>query len=155
MLFVFDPRRTALILAGGDKSGERDFYDRMIPLAEALYERHLRELEKQIEDRMPTEKWSDIRGRFSPEEEAAIEAEVRAEVERIRLSELRKMRNLSQTALAKRLRIGQGDVSKLERRADMYVSTLRSYVEAAGGKLQILARFPNAAPIEIETFSKL
>ncbi|MDQ6944618.1 MAG: helix-turn-helix domain-containing protein [Candidatus Eremiobacteraeota bacterium] len=84
-----------------------------------------------------------------------MRAEVQAEVERMRLPELRKMRNLSQTTIAKLLEISQGDVSKLERRTDMYLSTLRSYIEAAGGKLQIVAQFPNSVPIEIDTFDEL
>jgi len=37
--FAFDPRRTAILLIGGDKTGDRRFYDRMIPLADALYRR--------------------------------------------------------------------------------------------------------------------
>ena len=104
---------------------------------------------------MPRTKWSDVCRPLSPEREAAVRAKVQLEVERMRLPELRRMRNLSQTTIAKLLDISQGDVSKLERRADMYLSTLRSYIEAAGGTLQIVARFPNAAPIEIDTFSDL
>ncbi len=104
---------------------------------------------------MPRTKWSDIRRPLAADREAAVRAEVQAEVERMRLPELRKMRNLSQTTIAKLLDISQGDVSKLERRADMYLSTLRSYIEAAGGKLQIVARFPNSVPIEIDTFHEI
>ena len=104
---------------------------------------------------MPRTKWSEIRRPLSAEREAAVRAEVQAEVERMRLPELRKMRNLSQTTLAKLLDISQGDVSKLERRTDMYLSTLRSYIEAAGGKLQIVAQFPNSVPIEIDTFHEI
>lgn len=104
---------------------------------------------------MPRTKWSEVRRSLSPEREAAVRAEVQAEIEHMRLPELRKMRNLSQTTIAKLLDISQGDVSKLERRADMYVSTLRSYIEAAGGELRIVAQFPNAVPIEIDTFHGL
>lgn len=43
-LFAFDPRRHAILLIGGDKSGDARFYDRMIPLADRLYDEHLREL---------------------------------------------------------------------------------------------------------------
>jgi hypothetical protein len=45
ILFAFDPRRVAVLLAGGDKRGDKRFYQRMIPLADSLYERHLKELE--------------------------------------------------------------------------------------------------------------
>jgi hypothetical protein len=44
VLYAFDPRRCALLLLGGDKTGDNRWYDRMIPKADALYERHLRQL---------------------------------------------------------------------------------------------------------------
>lgn len=43
-LYAFDPRRTAILLIGGDKTGDNRFYDRMIPLADRLYDEHLAEL---------------------------------------------------------------------------------------------------------------
>jgi len=61
------------------------------------------------------------------------------------LQELRQARHLTQVALAQRLRSTQAQVSKLERRADMYVSSLRGYIEALGGDLEIVARFPSIA----------
>lgn len=102
---------------------------------------------------MPRTKWSEIRRPLSPEEEADVRAEVQAEVVRIKLADLRRMRNLSQTTIAKLLGMNQGDVSRLEHRTDMYLSTLRSYIEAAGGTLQLLATFPEGDPIEIDTFA--
>jgi predicted transcriptional regulator len=61
------------------------------------------------------------------------------------LHELRKTRVVSQGELASKLAVGQPAVAKLERRADMYVSNLRRYVEALGGTLEITARFPDGA----------
>jgi hypothetical protein len=61
------------------------------------------------------------------------------------LRQLREARQRSQVEMAKKLHIKQAAVSKLERRTDMYLSTLRSYIEAMGGKLEIIARFPNKA----------
>ena len=58
------------------------------------------------------------------------------------LNELRAARQMTQEHLAKRLRVKQATVSKLERRADMYGSTLRGFVSAMGGELEITARFP-------------
>ena len=58
------------------------------------------------------------------------------------LNEMRAARELTQEHLAKLLNVKQASVSKLERRADMYVSTLRSFVKAMGGDLEITARFP-------------
>jgi len=46
-LFAFDPRRSAILLIGGDKTGDSRFYDRMIPVADRLYDEHLRELRKE------------------------------------------------------------------------------------------------------------
>jgi DNA-binding Xre family transcriptional regulator len=60
----------------------------------------------------------------------------------VRLRELRSARGLSQVELAKRLRINQAAVSKLEKRSDLRIRTLRDVVEAMGGKLVIRALFP-------------
>ena len=46
-LFAFDPRRTAILLVGGDKTGDDRFYERMIPLADGLYDEHLRQLREE------------------------------------------------------------------------------------------------------------
>jgi hypothetical protein len=70
------------------------------------------------------------------------------------LRQLREARERSQEAMAKKLHIKQAAVSKLERRADMYVSTLRSYIEAMGGKLEIVARFPHHS-VRITQFEML
>ena len=49
ILFAFDPERTAILLIGGDKRGDKRFYQRMIPLADKLYDQHLEELRKKHE----------------------------------------------------------------------------------------------------------
>lgn len=59
----------------------------------------------------------------------------------IPLHELRRAREMSQATLAELLEMDQGNLSKLEQRTDMYVSTLRRYVQAMGGELEIVARF--------------
>jgi transcriptional regulator with XRE-family HTH domain len=61
------------------------------------------------------------------------------------LRQVREARDRSQEEVAKELHINQAAVSKLERRTDMYLSTLRGFIEAMGGKLEIVARFPNPA----------
>ncbi len=58
------------------------------------------------------------------------------------LQELRQAKNLSQERLAKILATKQANISRIERRTDMYISTLRSYIEAMGGELDIIAKFP-------------
>jgi transcriptional regulator with XRE-family HTH domain len=107
------------------------------------------------ESDMPTRPWRAIRRPLSPEREAKIQARIEAEIARMKLPELRKARALTQQSVADVLGIAQGDVSKLERRTDTYVGTLRSYIEALGGKLRIVAEFPGSAPIEIQGFSAL
>lgn len=59
-----------------------------------------------------------------------------------------------EVALAKKLRARQATISKLERRTDMYVSSLREYIGAMGGKLEIIARFPDGA-VRINQFRDL
>jgi transcriptional regulator with XRE-family HTH domain len=61
------------------------------------------------------------------------------------LRQLREARERSQVEMAEKLHIKQAAVSKLERRTDMYLSTLRNYIEAMGGTLEIVARFPDKA----------
>ena len=68
------------------------------------------------------------------------------------LHELRRAQEMTQQALGRALNVNQPAVAKLERRADMYVSNLRSYIQALGGKLTIVARFPQG-DVEITNFS--
>jgi transcriptional regulator with XRE-family HTH domain len=70
------------------------------------------------------------------------------------LNELRRARQLSQEQLAEELGATQPEISKIEHRTDMYVSTLRRFVEAMGGQLEIIARFPDGT-IEITQFHEL
>jgi transcriptional regulator with XRE-family HTH domain len=67
------------------------------------------------------------------------------------LDELREAREMTQVHLAKVLGVNQAAVSKLERRTDMYVSTLHDFVKAMGGELKITARFPEGT-VEINQF---
>jgi ribosome-binding protein aMBF1 (putative translation factor) len=71
------------------------------------------------------------------------------------LQELREAQQRSQASLAKQLRVKQAAVSRLERRTDMYVSSLRAYIEAMGGKLEIVASFPDSKPVRITQFEKI
>jgi transcriptional regulator with XRE-family HTH domain len=107
---------------------------------------------------MKTSTWAETRARRSKltqEQRNAIDAKVEAEVARMRLPDLRKARNLTQAAMANTLGIAQAEVSRMERRTDVYISTLRSYVEAMGGKLRIVAEFPHVEPIELDGLGDL
>jgi transcriptional regulator with XRE-family HTH domain len=83
-----------------------------------------------------------LRERMSPEAQAAAGRKTQALLAEMPLQELRQARHLTQEQLASILRIKQASISKLERRTDMYISTLRSLIEAMGGKLEITAKFP-------------
>ena len=63
------------------------------------------------------------------------------------LREVRRLRKLTQARLSKRLKIGQEGVSRIERRSDLYISTLRSYVEGVGGKLKLVVELPDRPPV--------
>lgn len=92
-----------------------------------------------------------LRGKMRPEarqRSRALAARYRAEMA---LDELREAREMTQVHLAKVLGVNQAAVSKLERRTDMYVSTLQDFIRAMGGELKITARFPEGT-VEISQF---
>lgn len=91
---------------------------------------------------------------FSPERKARVAARVNLLKKDMALHELRQARERSQEELARELKVGQPAVAKLERRADMYVSNLRRYIEALGGSLEITARFPEGS-VNIVNFGEL
>jgi hypothetical protein len=67
--------------------------------------------------------------------------------EELNLRELRRLRKLTQARVSRKLKIGQEGVSRIEKRSDLYISTLRSYVEAVGGKLSLVVELPDQPPI--------
>lgn len=91
---------------------------------------------------------------MSPEARQKVEAKTNQMLAEMPLQELRRARSLSQEQMAKKLKIKQASVSKLERRTDMYISTLRSYLKAMGGDLEIVAHFPDGQ-IRIDQFEDL
>jgi DNA-binding XRE family transcriptional regulator len=66
------------------------------------------------------------------------------------LKDLRKAAEQTQEDLAAALGVGQDTISRLEKRSDMLLSTLRHYVESMGGKLELVAQFPNRPPVVID-----
>ena len=87
--------------------------------------------------------WREIKHKFSEEERIRIQQEAVAELERMGFGKLRLARQQTQVALAERLDIPQTAVSRMERRTDLLLSTMRGYVEALGGKLELRAVFPD------------
>jgi transcriptional regulator with XRE-family HTH domain len=78
-----------------------------------------------------------------------MEAEARRLSAELHLSQLRKARGLTQEAVAGLLGVSQAEVSKMERRTELYVGTLRKFIEAMNGELVIAARFTNGVEIPI------
>lgn len=79
---------------------------------------------------------------FSPERKARIRKRTEQLLAELPLQQLRHARELTQGQLAEELGVNQASVSKLERRTDMYISTLRRFIEATGGELELIATFP-------------
>lgn len=87
---------------------------------------------------------------------AGLPAKRRAKIDRRAVELATTLKNLrealahTQVELAQSLGVGQDTISRIERRSDMLLSTLRRYVEAMGGRLELVARFPNRSPLLIE-----
>lgn len=93
---------------------------------------------------MKTRRWRDVLAeRRTPEEIAALDERVAAAVTEMDLRELRIAAGMTQEELADALKSAQSEVSRLEKRDDYRVSTLREYVHALGGHLEITATFGN------------
>lgn len=98
--------------------------------------------------------FNELRARMSPESRQRAAEKARIYREEMALDEVREARAMTQEHLAKLLGIKQAAVSKMERRADMYVSTLQAMIKAMGGTLQIVAIFPEGK-VEIDQFRNL
>jgi transcriptional regulator with XRE-family HTH domain len=98
--------------------------------------------------------FNELRAKMRPESRARVEARVKEALKAMPLEELREAREMTQTQLADVLQVSQGAISKVERRTDMYISTLRSYIRAIGGDLQIRAVFPEGEVL-IDQFEKI
>ena len=101
-----------------------------------------------------TNKFSALRSRMSPESQGRAEVKAKAMLAEMPLNELRQARGLSQKMLADVLHVQQPSIAKMEKRTDMYLSTLRSHIEALGGQLEVVARFPDGS-VRISNFADL
>jgi len=99
-------------------------------------------------------KFSELEAKMSPESRKWVKEEVAKALTEMPLNELRNARGLSQTMLAEALHIQQPAIAKLEKRTDMYISTLRSHIRAMGGELDVIARFPDG-DVKIGNFSQI
>ncbi len=98
--------------------------------------------------------FSKLTAGFSTERRAKIEAKKKLLREEMNLAEIRQALSLTQATLAETLNIGQAEISKIENRTDLFVSTLRKYIIAMGGDLEIRAVFPDHA-VMLKDFSSM
>lgn len=92
-----------------------------------------------------TRKFGTLREKMSPKARARAHARAHAMIAEMALPELRRALRVSQEDLARLLEVTQANVSKIEGRSDLHLSTLVAYIEALGGEVEILARFPKKA----------
>ncbi len=108
------------------------------------------------ENKAMATKLSDVMEKISPARRAKIEARTQQLIaENMTLQDIRKARKLTQESIAELLGIRQDSVSRLEKRADLLLSTLRSYVKAMGGELKLVAEFPDRPPVIISKLGEL
>jgi ribosome-binding protein aMBF1 (putative translation factor) len=99
-------------------------------------------------------KFSELRNAMAPEARARADQQTQIMMTEMPLHELRRARGLSPKVLAGTLHVQQPSVAKMERRTDMYISTLRSHIEAMGGELEVIAKFPDGV-VKINNFAEL
>lgn len=99
-------------------------------------------------------KFDELRKKMSPRARARAEKLTKQMLAEMPLQELRQALALSQEELARILRVEQATISKMERRTDMYISTLRRFIEAMGGELEITAKFQQGS-VKITQFEDL
>ena len=93
--------------------------------------------------------------KLSPARRKKVEARAALLIaEEMTLRELRRARKLTQARMARALGITQDGVSRLEKRSDLLLSTLRKTVEALGGNLSLVAEFPDHAPVVLSSISE-
>src|ERR1700730_4951689 len=96
--------------------------------------------------------FKELQKKMGPASRADNARRVRDELQRMAFDELRSAKRLTQADMAEMLDVPQSSISRIERRADMYLSTLRNYVHAMGGVLQIQAVFPDGGTVAINRF---
>ena len=103
---------------------------------------------------MPTRKFRELFDAMPPERQRRIEKRFQSSLGAMPLDQLRKAQEMTQLQLAEILGVNQGEVSKIEHRSDICLSTLADYVEAMGGRLEVRAVFKDRE-VRITQFEKL
>ncbi|MBP6014690.1 MAG: XRE family transcriptional regulator [Alphaproteobacteria bacterium] len=98
----------------------------------------------------------EVLAKLTPQQRDAVKRRARElEQEEMSLRQLRKAHTLTQVRLAEALGTTQESISRIEHNSDLLLSTLRSYIEAMGGQLQLVAQFPDKPPISISGIGAL
>jgi DNA-binding XRE family transcriptional regulator len=105
-------------------------------------------------EKLMAKKFTELRAGMSQAAREKSDGMARQMLAEMPLNELRQARGLSQKMLAEVLRVQQPSIAKIEKRTDMYLSTLRSHIEAMGGELEVIARFPDGS-VKINNFTDL
>ena len=100
-------------------------------------------------------KFRDLVGKLTPAERAHVDAKKAEMLAEMRLYDLRRARSMSQATVAQTMGVPQSAISKIERRTDAYIGTIRRYLEAMGGTLRIVAEFPDGEVVEINQFGEI
>jgi transcriptional regulator with XRE-family HTH domain len=100
-------------------------------------------------------KFEELLKKMSPESRARSDKEYERLLAEMPLQQLRAARELTQQQMAMLLDVNQSEVSRIEKRTDMYLSTLASYVKAMGGTLEVRALFPQGEAVRINQFESL
>jgi len=98
--------------------------------------------------------YKELQAKMDPAHRADNQQRVREELQRMALEELRGAKQLTQADMAEMLDVPQSSISRIEQRADMYLSTLRNYIHAVGGELRIQAVFPDGGAVVIDRFGE-
>src|ERR1700687_2938645 len=96
--------------------------------------------------------YKELQAKMNTADVAENKQRVREELQRMALDELRNAKQLTQADMAELLDVPQSSISRIEQRADMYLSTRRKYVQPMGGVLQIQAVFPEGGTVIISRF---
>jgi DNA-binding XRE family transcriptional regulator len=146
--FAFDRRRRAILFVAGDKAGEaKGAFIESSSARLTVASTPIWPASKRKEVNMSVNVNDKIR-KLSAARRKKVEARAKELIaEEMTLRELRKARKLTQVRMARKLRITQDGISRLEKRSDLLLSTLRKTVEAMGGNLSLIAEFPDRAPV--------
>jgi DNA-binding XRE family transcriptional regulator len=98
--------------------------------------------------------FKNLKNKLSPESQNRIDERIKIAIAKMPLAELRQARKITQQQLAETLKIKQASISKIENQTDMYISTMRKYIQAMGGELEIIAKFPDGS-VKVDKFEGL